>query len=152
MNDYNSQDWIKEPEIVAGISVSLLYLVSFIIYLFKLFFFNMRMKNEGLTDKLVNKVDILNTAERILDEGGQRYIVGAVLFILAFIVVVIVLMYLEHRSDIKGISWFIVASFVVVSLLLFIWLWNMINVPALRAFMVLAGSVGIVSALIGETN
>lgn len=33
MNDYNSQDWIKEPEIVAGISVSLLYLVSFIIYL-----------------------------------------------------------------------------------------------------------------------
>lgn len=152
MNDYNSQDWIQEPEILAEIGVLVLYCISFIIYLFKLSLFNIRMKREGLTDKLVNKVDILNTAEKILDDGGKKFLIGAVLFILAFIIFIIVLIYLRNRSNFKGISSFIMILFVLISIILFIILGNMINIPALRAFMILAGSVGIFCALTGETN
>lgn len=150
MNDYHSQDWIQEPEIVVEIIVLVLYCISFIIYLFKLSLFNVRMKREGLTDKLVNKVDILNTAEKILDGGGKNFLIGAVLFILAFIIVIIVLIYLRNRSNFKGISSFIMILFVLISIILFIILGNMINIPALRAFMILAGSAGIILCTYGR--
>ena len=62
MNSYRSHDWLHEPEIIAELIISVLYVITLIIYLIFLGIFNKRMKNEGLTDAFVNKIDILRTS------------------------------------------------------------------------------------------
>ena len=49
------------------------------------------MEDEGLTDALVNKINILGTSKSILDEGDGKYLIWAALMILAFIIVIIIL-------------------------------------------------------------
>ncbi|MCH5357579.1 hypothetical protein [Limosilactobacillus reuteri] len=152
MNSYRSHDWLHEPEIIAELIISVLYVITLIIYLIFLGIFNKRMKNEGLTDAFVNKIDILRTSESILNEGGNKYVIWAFLLILAFIIVIAILVYLRNHSYYKGISLIIIAVFIIVSIVLFIVLWNMINMPVFRAFMFVMGAVGISSALIGTSN
>lgn len=110
------------------------------------------MKTEGLTDAFVNKIDVLRTSESILNEGGNKYLIWAALLILAFITVIAILVCLRNHSYYKGISLIIIAVFIIVSIVLFIVLWNMINMPVFRAFMLVTGAVGIGSALIGTSN
>lgn len=155
MNRYYSRrpkDWLHEPETIAELVISILYVVTFIIYLICLGFFNKRMKTEGLTDNLVNKIDILRTSESILDEGGSSYLTWAALLILGFIIVTIILVCLRNHSYYKDISLAIIAIFIAVSLILFVVLWNMINMPVFRAFIIVTGIVGIVSAAVGTSN
>ncbi|MCC4362509.1 hypothetical protein LMB51_06585 [Limosilactobacillus reuteri] len=42
--------------------------------------------------------------------------------------------------------------FIIVSIILFVILWNMINIPILKAFIIFTGAVGIGSAVIGTSN
>lgn len=152
MNSYRAHDWLHEPEIIAELIISVLYVITFIIYLILLGIFNKRMEDEGLTDALVNKINILGTSKSILDEGGSKYLIWAALMILAFIIVIIILICLSNHSYHKKISLVIIVVFIIVSIILFVILWNMINIPILKAFIIFTGAVGIGSALIGTSN
>lgn len=155
MNNYYSRhtnDWLHEPETIAELVTSILYVITFIIYLICLDSFNKRMKTEGLTDNLVNKLDILRTSESILDEGGRSYLIWAALLILEFIIVTIILVCLRNHSYYKSVSLAIILIFIIVSIILFVILCNMINMPVFRAFIIVTGAVGIVSAVVGTSN
>ena len=110
------------------------------------------MEDEGLTDALVNKINILGTSKSILDEGDGKYLIWAALMILAFIIVIIILICLSNHSYHKKISLVIIVVFIIVSIILFVILWNIINIPILKAFIIFTGAVGIGSALIGTSN
>lgn len=111
MNSYRAHDWLHEPEIIAELIISVLYVITFIIYLILLGIFNKRMEDEGLTDALVNKINILGTSKSILDEGGGKYLIWAALMILAFIIVIIILICLSNHSYHKKISLVIIVVF-----------------------------------------
>ena len=51
MNSYRSHDWLHEPEIIAELIISVLYVITFIIYLIFLVDYRMKLATQLVVNK-----------------------------------------------------------------------------------------------------
>lgn len=138
MKNRNFKDSITEPQNLLQIILEAIYIIVISTYLINLNNFNKLMLAKGLTAEL-NKSGSVTAASKILGEGGSKYLIGAVLWIASGIGLIVVFYKVGKTSSYPTIGTFIKLFHILVYILFLVILWQLINNPIVRAFLVIIG-------------
>ncbi len=147
MKKHNIKNSITEPQNLLQIILEVIYIVIIKNYLSNLNNFNKLMLAKGLTSKF-NKSGSINVASKILSEGGAKYLIGAVLWIASGIGLIVVFYKIGKTSSYPTMGTFIKLFHILVYILFLVILWQLINNPIVRAFLVIIGFGTLVVAAI----